>query len=592
MERIKKIKLGNSLIFICVLIFCILFINRLFYAIDTSDEAFYCTTGYRLIKGNIPFGDMWEPNAGTSFIMAPFLYLRSFFVSDGEGIVLYLRLCYFVLNLLPTLAIYRYAKLTVDKGYALLLGLFFLFYAPFQLVGFSYNNLAITFTTLSLCMLFMGMRTEKKIYYYLSGISIALAILAYPTMIYLGVVLFFVILLSAFFKQNSILSCLCFIIGGLFVSVPVILYLSCNVGMRNVFTNLSIISSIDNAHVLSFGHVIQKICKALMYFRELIVRNGGVFIGYWLIMITAIVKGKERILKYMILFYPLICCYCTVDYIANQPRYVANNVVMFYIFSIMLLFTIPLLCSKDRIKKLKENAFEWCLSLLLYFILSVSSGGGARNAICGLIFTCILIIIFLIKEADRQVNRISKMILGKEEIYTLILLIIGFEIFTFYQAPYSDSKMPYLTAKVESGIFKGIYTSPERKQHIEDLGNVIKSLENRGETLLVLYHSCYAYLMVDMIPKTPSSWGCYDYQAYKFDNQNLFMEYLGRRENIPKNIIVIDIPQQFDYPLEKAERYKPYYPNLNKYVDNHYNYHGTYEQGLSGKVMKYKFRCD
>lgn len=591
MSKMKKLKLEQYLLFFLILLFCALFINRLFYTIDTSDEAFYCTTGYRLIKGNFPFGDMWEPNAGTSFIMAPFLYLRSFFVSDGEGIVLYLRISYFVLSFLPAFAIYKYAKLTIDKGYALLLGLFFLFYAPFQLVNFSYNNLAITFTTLSLCMLFMGMRTQNKLYYYLSGVNISLAILSYPTIIYLGLFLFLVVLLSGQFIHKSFFSCQYYILGGLSVGIPVILYLSYNIGMRNVFINLSIISSIDNAHIFSFNYVLQKLYEALIYFKTLVSQNGRIFIGYWLVMLIAIFNNKlNNIAKYFIVFYPIICCYCNVNFISNQPRYVANRVMMFYVFSIMLSAIFSLLLSKDKIRMIRKNAFEWCISLLLYFILAVSSGGGARNAASGLVFASVLSIKIFIEVIDDKLAEISTFKFKKIEIYLLLLFIVGCEIFTFYKAPYSDSKIPCLTAKVESGIFKGIYTYAERKQHIEDLGNVIKSLEDKGETILVLYHSCYAYLMVDMVPKAPSSWGCYDYQAYKFDNQNLFMEYLGRKENTPKNIIIVDIPKQFDYPLERMERYKPYYKTLNKFVDDHYNYIGQYEQGLSGKVIKYKLK--
>ena len=373
MNKIKKTKLEHFFIFLCVLLFCVLFVNRLFYAIDTSDEAFYCITGYRLIKGNIPFGDMWEPIAGTSFIMAPFLYLRSFFVSDGEGIVLYLRLCFFVLSLLPAWAIYRYAKLTVDKGYALLLGLVFLFYAPFQLVNFSYNSLAITFTTLSLCMLFIGVRTQNNKFYYIMGISTALAVLAYPTVINFC----FIILLVLFFKGSSKRSCidrLFFILGGLTIFMPVLLYFSYHVGMGTVLANLSVITNnVNTSSNFFLWHLLKRVCEALLYFVKLIYDNGLLFLGYWILILIAFLKKARASLKYLIVFYPLICGISSAVYILNKPAYITNKVVMFYIFSLSLLQFVSLLISKDWKQLLRKNCFEWGLSLLLYFILAISS---------------------------------------------------------------------------------------------------------------------------------------------------------------------------------------------------------------------------
>jgi hypothetical protein len=224
----------------------------------------------------------------------------------------------------------------------------------------------------------------------------------------------------------------------------------------------------------------------------------------------------------------------------------------------------------------------------LYFILAISSGGGHRNAVCGLIFTSIISLKILIEVVSETSQVESHIKLNTRDICFLILLIIGCEIFLFYKAPYRDQDISKLTAKVETGIFKGLYTTPDRKQHIEDLESVVKQLEDPNETIMVLYHNCYVYLMVNMLPKTPSSWGCYDYQAYKFDNQSIFMSYLDKKANVPDNILIIDIPKQFDYSLERVERYEPYYPKLNNFIKNHYYPIGTYEQGLSGKVTKYK----
>lgn len=116
----------------------------------------------------------------------------------------------------------------------------------------------------------------------------------------------------------------------------------------------------------------------------------------------------------------------------------------------------------------------------------------------------------------------------------------------------------------------------------------MSQVEDEGETVMILYHSCYAYLMMDMVPKIPSSWGCINYEGYGYDNQELFMNYLSQEENIPENIIIIDIPKQFDYAGQQVESYEPYYPILNQFIRDHYTYQGVFEEGLSGRVMKYE----
>lgn len=81
----KEINAELILATILSLIFIVAFVNRLFYGIETSDEAYYGVTGYRLLQGNIPYGDMWEPSAPDAYVMIPFLMIHKLIHGSMEG---------------------------------------------------------------------------------------------------------------------------------------------------------------------------------------------------------------------------------------------------------------------------------------------------------------------------------------------------------------------------------------------------------------------------------------------------------------------------------------------------------------------------
>lgn len=573
---LKEKRYEYIFLFLVTVSLAVLFINRLCYGIETSDEAFYAVTGYRLLKGNIPFGDMWELNATDGYIMLPFLCLRSYFVEGNEGLQLYLRVCAFALNVLGFLAVYFYAKMDLEKRYAYLLGLLYLFYAPFQLCSFSYNNLSILFFTVSICMLLTGLERKCNRFFLLSGISMALAILVYPSMLYCCIIFALIII---FFNRNKdgIVYLANYATGGIAIAAPVVIHLLSKVGFSELYTNMGFIMSAESTPSLSMLRIAKSFARSVLYCFTPFVENGLLFCVYWLVMaFCAFVSKLKPLCKFFVLVYPLICCICSISF-NSLP-------VMNYIFSLFLIGPIAILLASDKKRMFRKFALEWGLSVSIYIVIAFSSGGGVRNAIGGLIFSTI-VSLKLVIEALKDVPSVKY---EKHLITAGILLSIFSEILLFYCGFYREDRFFELTDRIETGVYKGIYTTRERKQHIHDLEGVMKQVEEKDETVMILYHCVDTFLMVDMIPKIPSTWGCIDYQVYGYDNEQCFMDYLSIEANIPENILIVDIPEEYDYALGKVERYEPYYPRLNNYIDTHYEYVGTFEKGESGTVKKYE----
>lgn len=575
-EAIKNKKIDAEFIFVILisLVFVVFFVNRLFYGIETSDEAFYDVTGYRLLQGNVPYGDMWELNAPGAYVMLPFLMMHKLIHGDMEGVHLFLRLSYMILQLIGLWSVYMYAKKEIKGTYAFLLGIAFWLNAPFDLYNFSYNNMSALFLTASLCMMLLRFSDERKLYEYLTGIFMGLAVLVYPTVIYCCIAV--AVIIPIVIRSKKALNYLImYAAGGFTVAVPVLIHLAITCGLQNVIHNLSTIMSSGATPSIGAGRLIKSIYAGIAFFKVPFASFGKIFLAYFIaIAILGLINKTRHVGKYLLALYPAVCCfYCVIKGVGYLST-----------FAVCIIAPVVILYADNKMEMLKKVIVEWGSSVLIYFVITFSSGGGASNACRSTIFAAIVAIKLIIEVLQNDSTLKLKNIIS----YVPLVFFIAGLILIFYRGMYRDNPYKELIANVDSGVYKGLYTTPERKQHITDLENVMSQLEDKGETVMILYHSCYAYLMVDMVPKIPSSWGCINFEAYGYDSQDLFMDYLAVEDNIPENIIIIDIPEEFDYAGQQVESYEPYYPLLNQFISDHYTYQGEYEEGLSGQVVKYE----
>lgn len=573
----SKIKAEYLFVAAVSAVMLVLFVIRLVHGVETSDEAFYNSIGYRLIKGNIPFGDMWEVMATDSLIMAPFYLIRSIFVKGGEGLQLYSRICFMILNGIGAFGIFKFASRRIKGTYAFLTALLFWFNAPFQIYDFSYNNMANTFISLTICLMMMGFDEYKKRYFILMGIAMAFAILAYPTMIYFCVI-FPVVMLIRSRSLKGLKSCLLYAAGGIGTAIPVVIFIAAHTGFSGLIKNIQYILSSDTAHSLEAGHILYQIKDAFIFLTDPFSNFGIVFMIWVAAMtITAAIRKTRPAAICMTVMYPLVCGY----FCAVQGGVKA---VMNFIFCMIFIAPAAVFLSESGAARIKEFMLEFGLGLLVYFVLSFSTGGGPAQAINGLVFAAVASVIMMAESA----SSFSGPKLSSIMVYSLVIFAVASEILCFYRGIYRDDPYMKLNTRVESGLYKGLYTTADRKEHLEDLGELMASLEEKDESVMILYHCCYSYMMVDMTPKIPSTWGCFDVETYGFDNEEVFLTYLAEEDNIPDNVLIVDIPQRFDTAGQQKELYEPYYGRLIEFIEENYTYTGEFENGRSGKVIKYE----
>ena len=188
-ERIEK------MVAVGVLIIAALFmLNRAKYGYIYNDEPFILTLSHRLIKGDVFLYDEWQPTQLTGFLNYPWMILFTATHNNTEGMILFFRYIYVILNFASLLFVYlrlsNYSKKPLITGAACL---YLLLFSSMDILTVSYNFYSLTGLLLFVTLCITG---KSNIEYLFAGIFFSVATLASP---YLAIVF---VLYYLFFSLN------------------------------------------------------------------------------------------------------------------------------------------------------------------------------------------------------------------------------------------------------------------------------------------------------------------------------------------------------------------------------------------------------
>lgn len=181
------------------------------------DEAYALAIPYRVLQGDRLFADMWEVHQ-TSFFL-PFLFMKLFSSLTGgmTGVVVYMRIVTTLLHLCISVLVFINVKRIFGlKGVTpLLVGLAYYNFLPKWMINMDFSMEQLWFFTLfAICLLRTGIsggekqkdpmgkeeeqkravRMKRSLWLVLSGLMLALDVLAYPGMVLLYPVTVFLLL--------------------------------------------------------------------------------------------------------------------------------------------------------------------------------------------------------------------------------------------------------------------------------------------------------------------------------------------------------------------------------------------------------------
>lgn len=176
-----------KIIFTVLLAGSVLAALKLIFFDYTMDEEYQLMMGYRTLRGDALFREMWEPHQTSAFLCTALMWLYRTLTGTYTGILLYLRFCTTLIQIGISLYLCRVLRRLLDKKYALLCALLYFNMVPKIIQIPDFSNMQLWFFTLTVlfllhrCLLRDQEGKDRPGLVFAAGLCMALEVLAYPS---------------------------------------------------------------------------------------------------------------------------------------------------------------------------------------------------------------------------------------------------------------------------------------------------------------------------------------------------------------------------------------------------------------------------
>ncbi len=527
---------SNLISFLFFFIIAILSFVRVFFGTELSDEAYSVAEGWIVAEGGIPFITNWSQIPGGVFFTAPFCWLYFKVIGTTSGMFLFLRIASFAMTLLFVYAGFILLnKLSINKMAVFLYLAAYVIPFFHGLIVFRADRPAIFFSWLAsllIAVYYSFICNDISEYKYLvwAGLCSAISILAYAQMIVYCVFLFgFVVIVSL--KRKTYVDMMYYIAGGVLAAVVVVGYLIGRGGFNGLILGLQYL--VNDVAYFRLG---KEYGGGIIGFVKNIFSNFGIvyilaYITIRLITSRGTLKEYSKIVSNSAAFIAAIVCIAWKNLCDNSMR------VSFYLF-LLLFLIVPLWVGMIRQNKSAIMLLfytMWIPSGGLMIVTSISTYAEPLTRSLLLANGALLFIII----SYYAIYEYAGSIFPKSGIYSLLSLsICALMLLNIYCYIYRDGEFVNLDTKVESGAYKGIYTTSERVAALEEIELIIRQYTRRDDYLLAMECVPFVYLMSDSHPCAPSSWDQSMYY-HGFNEDALYRHYFEMVGREPTKIIYV-----------------------------------------------------
>jgi hypothetical protein len=470
---------------------------RCFYSVNTTDEAFYVGTAYRLWYGDGILCDEWMPSQQlSSFWLIPFYALFRWILGSNDGMILAFRLLYIVFQM--TMSVYLYSRLKGFGWVSLFSVFFYLLSTAFNINSLSYNTMANSFF-LAMVVTLAVMEKPNFKDSVLCGIFASIVVMANPYAVFAYVLYGIgcgVATLAAKKRGKELPAAGCFStfaymsVTAAVVAVVFVIVTLQNATIEEILKNLPYILG-DQEHQQRWG---VKFSDYFRYFREHYL--GAVLVPMLAAIAGLVDKDSEKRGK----IYMAVAVLAVLPYIIYHgliSEYVPINLV---IVPICFLGLPAYVLKKERPKAL---FFTWYLPAMYYpIIVQLTSNTGPLAVSAGFMTAgaaAVLLFGSWVQEQDEKILKVSGY-----GVVTLQLMIMLFLRMTYVWA---DADLPDLTTRMERGAAKGLYTTAEDVQYYHEIYDDLDSLNMKEDDgFLVIGADPLLYLYADREVASYSTW--------------------------------------------------------------------------------------
>ena len=525
-ERIKK------MVAVGVLIIAALFmLNRTKYGYIYNDEPFILTLSHRLIKGDVFLYDEWQPTQLTGFLNYPWMILFTATHNNTDGMILFFRYIYVVLNFVSLLFVYlrlsNYSKKPLITGAACL---YLLLFSSMDILTVSYNFYSLTGLLLFVTLCITG---KSNIEYLFAGILFSVATLASPYLAIVFVLYYLFFSLNHFVLKKDISKNLIditkMVLFGVILSVVVFICFLYGTG-GNISKMLNTVSYIFTDVEYPSQSIFQLIYGYLYTWVNKF-RTFGFMLAVFVMLSLIDKKHKTLWLEAHIIAFVIL-----------TPRMIHIFLYQFnyLIMQIGLLGFHALIIDGQRNNSYSLIAIAGVIfSFILYATSDLKQYAIANGMVLAGFASFFLIDDYLQKYENNT-------ILIKTLCILLVFAQIGTEVYERMTKYYLDNNINDNLYLIEESVAKGLYVDQEQYDTYMSVYNDINVNIPHAAKLLVLSQKPWIYLANDSDYCTYSAWMT---SSKEFRINRLKEYYTLHQDKYPNYIYVLDE----DFKLEELQ---------------------------------------
>lgn len=499
-----EVKIG---LFVGVLVLAA--IVRCFFGIETTDEAMYLTESVSIAEwGVVPYATNWFHSSGYAVAAVPFIKLWELIHGDLEGIFLFTRIMYTLVKIVLLI----WGAVIVKGLYSLKTAVLFLapliLFAPGSTSNFSYNTIPFLLEILAACYVMRLVKQEKGKEPVWIAVLVAAACFLNPTNILLAVWWFMVLLVlerKKAVRKNCVWK---YTAAGILSACFVCLVLSLLAGGLPVLIEGIALAMKYNPYF----HQKEITAATQWQYIRLMLRGLWVFVLLCFICYVSVAAKKEgtQRKKYsvytgMIIFMLVTCLwYCkSASYIM---RVLTGGLII-----------VPLtLCKMERDADRRLLLIWWFPSVLNLVISAATAYYGIGDR-AYLLLPGIIMITLLCAEDEQNGRKAYSLLFSAVLSFALTCSLFGYT--------YRDANVWNCPARVESGIYKGIFTTYENSEYLTRLETYIKEITSSTDEVFIQQSFPALYLMSEGRMLAPTSWSSLVFADVPYTGDDYIRKY-------------------------------------------------------------------
>jgi hypothetical protein len=487
---------------------------RIYLGIDFTDEAFYISLPYRFVLGNLPIVDEQSIYQFAGVLTYPFFKVFHLIYSGNESIVLYARHLYFLAVSLLGLLTFTAFKHQLGWQRALLIASICVLYTPFNIMGLSYNALAMLTFTAGLLTCYMGYSepARQSPCFILSGFFFSLAVFAYPT--FSIPVLASVLITALLSNYKKVFSNFSVGVLPLLLLLSVLIYLAGS-QIENIFSYLQL-TGYTNKNVRQFYGLYTSWFTTLPHTSVLGIMLLLIFYNYFLSYRSKLSDSRPNVVVTLVgllsaLTLPwLLVLFFVQRAIASHQiqmwHYMLNNL------SLLAPIYYPQVKQYPFVKKLM--LIIWLPSFIAGLITALSSGNGLINFMVGALPAFIVFVIVFYLAVGKIIQEIFinnhinlpyvSSLLSFISLLSILMILLLYKYTYFYR----DASLQELTWKVSNGPYRHLWTSSANFHHLNQISLDLAAIKKSYKPKSIICYPSYSgvYLLSGLLPETNSVW--------------------------------------------------------------------------------------